>query len=213
MKHNNFVALQCAAALILNGTSLGGQSTLTPPGKAIAFELVGQVLNATATQSLQYGYLNAVSGIDRITSQPGAISEVNALLTFYNDTTTQQVTNNGPMRIIDRTGTSAIYYDEAGNNSFSTPDNFRKGTAVQVSALRHQVIIDTNSGYFTTTFENTVTDTKSFQIDGKTYFLGHPGQVYTITVCGHLTAQGPPSAHIGGFASGPLLRIVPASAN
>jgi len=204
MKCRYLVALLCGAAFILEG-----QPPQAGPSREIAFELVGEVLNPTATQSIQYGYLNAVNGIDRITSQPGPVSEANALFTFYNDTTTQQVINNGPMRIIDRTGNSTIYLDTAGNNNFANQDNFRKGTAVHVATLRHQVVIDTCSGYFTATFENTITDSKSFQIDGKTYYLGRPGQINRITVFGHLTTQGPPAANIAGLASGCLVNVVP----
>jgi len=116
----------------------------------IGYELVGQVLNSGA-QSLQYGYLNYVRGVPRIATT-GTISEASALLTFYNDTTTERVINNGPIRVVDRTGTSTIYFDELGFANFSSPDTFRDGTAVQVCNLRHQVVIDTSTGYFTATF-------------------------------------------------------------
>jgi hypothetical protein len=204
MKRRNLVALLCGAAFIVDG-----QPPQASPGNEIAFELVGQVLNPSPTQSIQYGYLNAVNGISRITTQPPPVSETNAMFTFYNDTTTQQVINIGPMRVIDRTGTSTIYLDEAGGNDFASADNFRKGMPVHVATLRHQVVIDTSSGYFTTTFENTISDSKSFQIDGKTYYLGRPGQTYRVTVFGHLTTQGPPAAHIAGLASGRLVNVVP----
>jgi hypothetical protein len=69
--------------------------------------------------------------------------------------------------------------------------------------LRHQVVIDTVTGYFTTTFEITVTAVKGFQIDGTTYRLGHPGGVYRLTVFGRLTTSSPPSAYIAGFADNP----------
>jgi hypothetical protein len=203
MRRRNLVVLLCGAAFIADG-----QPPQASPANGIAFELVGQVLNPSSTQSIQFGYLNAVNGITHITQQP-PVSEANALFTFYNDTATQQVINIGPMRVIDRTGTSTIYFDEAGNNDFAAPDNFRKGKAVHVATLRHQVVIDTSSGFFTTTFENTITDSKSFQIDGKTLYLGRPGQTYRVTLFGHLTTQGPPAAHIAGFASGRLVNVVP----
>jgi hypothetical protein len=209
VKHGNLAALQCAAVMALNLSCLEAQPPQTRAENEIAFELVGQVLNPSATQSLQYGYLNLLKGLDRITTQPGTVSETSALFTFYNDTATERVINNGPLRTIDRTGISTIYIDETGNNNFATPNNFRKGKPVQVSTLRHQVVIDIGSGYFTTIFENTITETKSFQIDGQTYYLGRPGQVYRIFVAGHLTTQSPPAAHIMGLASGRLLSIVP----
>jgi hypothetical protein len=166
----------------------------------IGYETVGQVLN-TGTESLQYGYLNYVRGVPRIATA-ATISEATVLLTFYNDTTTELVINNGPMRTVDRTGTSTIYFDETGFATFTTPDTFRDGTAVQVCNLRHQVVIDTSTGYFTVTFEMEVTSATSFKIDGHAYQLGKPGDVYRISVSGKLTTSGTPSAYIAGVAMG-----------
>jgi hypothetical protein len=163
---------------------------------------VGQVLNPNPQQSAQYGYLNFVRGIDRITATADAtVSEATALFTFYNDTTTERVINNGTMRLVDRTGTGAIYFG-SGNSDFGNPDTFKMGTAVQSYKLRHQVVIDTSTGYFTTVFEITITSAKVFQIDGKSYRLGRPGTVYRLNVGGKLTQQSPPSAYIAGFADG-----------
>ena len=167
----------------------------------IGYELVGQVFNA-GTQSLQYGYLNFVRSLPRIAAT-GTISEASALLTFYNDTTTEHVTNNGPIRVVDRTGTSTIYFDPTGFATFTNPDTFRDGTPVQVSTLRHQVVIDTSTGYFTVTFEMVVTSSSVFSIDGQTYQMGKPGDVYKISVSGKLASPGPPSAYIAGVAMGP----------
>ncbi len=49
----------------------------------------------------------------------------------------------------------------------------------------------------------TVTSVKGFEIDGITYRLGHPQNVYRLTVFGKLTTQAPPSAYIAGLADGP----------
>ena len=166
----------------------------------IGYESVGQVLNV-GTQSLQYGYLNFVRGVPRIATA-ATISEATALLTFYNDTTTERVINNGPIRTVDRTGTGTIYFDETGFATFTTPDTFRDGTAVQVCTLRHQVVLDTSTGYFTTTFEMVVTSAKSFAIDGHSYQIGNPGDVYRISISGKLTTSGPPSAYIAAVAMG-----------
>jgi hypothetical protein len=75
-------------------------------------------------------------------------------------------------------------------------------TAVQTCHLRHQVVIDTSSGYFTATFEMTIASLHVFQINSNRYVLGRPGEVYRWSVYGKLTQQGPPSAQIAGFASG-----------
>ena len=189
----------CAGFLLLpNGlrSETGGRSS-----PLIGYELVGQVLNPSAQQSLQYGYLNMVRGLARITTSGNTVSEATALFTFFNDTATERVINNGTIRVVDRTGTGAIYFD-SGNADFANPDTFRKGTPVQTYTLRHQVVIDTSTGYFTTTFAITITSAKTFQIDGKMYRLGHGGGVYRLNVFGKLTQQAPPSAYIAGAADG-----------
>jgi hypothetical protein len=193
-------SLGCAGLLLLPPglrCQTGG-----PSSPLIGYEVVGQVLNPSAQQSLQYGYLNFVRGLDRIVTSGNTISESTALFTFFNDTATERVINNGTIRTVDRTGTGAVYFD-SGNSDFTNPDTFRKGAPVQSYTLRHQVVIDTSTGYFTTTFEITITAAKTFQIDGKTYRLGHPGGVYRLNVYGKLTQQAPPSAYIAGAADGP----------
>ncbi len=172
-----------------------------PSSPLIGYEVVGQVLNPSASQSFQYGYLNLVPGIDRITTSNGvAISEATALLTFFNETATERVINNGPIRIVDRTGTGAIYFG-SGNAAFETPDTFRNGAPVQSYRLRHQVVIDTSTGYFTATFEITITSVRTFQIDGESHRLGNRGGVYRLNIYGKL-ASPTPSAYIAGLADG-----------
>lgn len=196
--------LGCAALLLLPPTLRSAE----PSSRLIGYEVVGQVLNPSSQQSLQYGYLNLVRGLDRITMSAGAVvSESTALFTFFNDTATERVINNGPMRVVDRTGTGAIYFD-SGNADFANPDTFRRGTPIQSYTLRHQVVIDTSTGYFTTTFEITITSAKAFQIDGKSYRLGHRAGVYRLIVFGKLTQQALPSAYIAGQADGPGVDVV-----
>jgi hypothetical protein len=142
-----------------------------------------------------------VRGLPRIAAA-STISEATALLSFYNDTTNELVINNGPIRIIDRTGTGTIYFDETGSAAFTNPDTFRDGTAVQVCNLRHQVVLNTIMGAFTVTFEMEVTSVKAFQIDGHSYQLGHAGQIYRIAVSGTLSSSGMPTAYIAAVASG-----------
>ena len=187
----------CAGLMLLPGDlrSASGE----PSSPLIGYEVVGQVLNPSALQSVQYGYLNQVRGLSRITTPGDAVSEATALLTFFNDTATERVINNGTIRVVDRTGTGAIYFDSR-NADFANPDTFKKGTPVQTYNLRHQVVIDTSTGFFTTTFEITVISAKSFQIDGKYYRLGRAGCVYRLNVFGKLTQQAAPSAYIAGVA-------------
>jgi hypothetical protein len=193
-------SLGCAA-LLLPAACLRAEDEQRSTSQ-IGYEVVGQVLNPSPQASQQYGYLNLVKGLERITASSGAtVSESTALLTFFNDTTTERVINNGPIRVVDRTGTGAIYFG-SGNADFSNPNTFKQGTPVQNYTLRHQVVIDTSTGYFTTVFEMTVTSVTGFEIDGIRYRLGHPQSVYRLTVFGKLTTQAPPSAYIAGFAEG-----------
>jgi hypothetical protein len=200
-KFRNRVPGFCWAALLL--TPLLGAEPGGPHEQAdslIGYESVGQVLN-NGLQSLQYGYLNYVRGLPRIATS-STISEATALLSFYNNTTTESVTNNGPIRIIDRTGTGTVYFDETGSAAFTNPDTFRDGTAVQVCNLRHQVVLNTTTGAFTVTFEMEVTSVNAFQIDGNSYQLGHVGEIYRIVVSGALSSSGMPTAYIAAVASG-----------
>jgi hypothetical protein len=190
----------CAGSLLLPCclTAHAGEVS----AQEIGYEIVGQVLNPSAQQSLQYGYLNFIKGLDRIATTPGvAVSETTALFTFYNDTATERVINNGPIRVMDRIGKGTIFFD-SGNSDFANPDTFRKGIPVQSFTLRHQVVIDTATGYFSVTFDITITSAKPFEIDGKTYILGRRRGVYRLNVSGKLAAQTPPSAYIAGVANG-----------
>jgi len=187
--------VQCAIIVLLAGPCAAA-------GPSLGYEFVGQVLNPSATQSIQYGYLNSIAGLDTVATQSGAVSEATALLTFYNDTATQLVINNGPIRVIDRTGSSTIYFNAAGGGDFTNADTFRAGKPVQTCTLRHQVVIDTSTGYFTASFEMTITSARVFQVNGAGYLLGRPGEVYHWNVYGKLTTQGPPAAQIAGFATG-----------
>jgi len=104
-------------------------------------------------------------------------------------------------RGIARPRTGAIYLG-SGDATFANPDSFRAGTPVQSFRLRHQVVIDTSTGYFTTTFEMTITSVQTFQIDGKPHRLGHRGSAYRLNVSGKLAAPAPPSAYVAGAADG-----------
>jgi hypothetical protein len=102
-------------------------------GGQILMEYVGQVINGTPTpaSSNQFGNLQAVSGVDP-----------SLRFTFYTEAETVKAVANGPLRIVDRTGTTTIYLASASGD-FSNPDSFRSGTPVQMSTLRQQVIVDT----------------------------------------------------------------------
>jgi hypothetical protein len=173
----------------------------------VQFELVGQVANPSATTSIQFGYRSLVNGVGNETIfNPGPQNETTAILTFYNDTFTERVINNGPMRIINRVGTTTIYLDTSPDGDFANPDSFRDGIPVQTSEHRHQVILDTVTGAFTTTFVNTITSSDYFRQGSQNVLLGKVGQKFRMTVIGHLNTPTPPVAHIAGFAVGDLKR-------
>jgi hypothetical protein len=168
----------------------------------VSMELVGQVINS-GVNSFQFGYLSYINGIDTSAIFSGAAqNETTALFSFYNDTTTRRVINNGPIRIIDRDGTSTIYLNSVPDGNFANPNSFTDGTPVLTMSLRHQVIIDTLTGAFTATFVLTVTSNEHFWLGDKSFRLGKVGQQLRLTFIGHLNTPAPPAGHIAGFAVG-----------
>lgn len=209
MKLRTTSTLILTAVLLLAGMS----APVFPQGKTstavadVQFEFVGQVLNPSANASIQLGYLTFISGVSGIELfNAGPQNETTALLTFYNDTFTERVINNGPLRIINRVGTTTIYLDAAPDGDFARPDSFRDGVPVQTSELKHQVIIDTITGAFTTTFVNTIISSDYFGLGSQNVLLGKVGQKFRMTVFGHTNTASPPAAHIAGFAVGDLKR-------
>jgi hypothetical protein len=172
----------------------------------IVFEFVGHVTNFPPTPSAplgssnQYGYLTVVRGIDNVFSG-SPHNETTAVFTFFNEVTTTESISNGPLRIIDRDGTTTIYLNSAPAN-FATPDSFRSGMPVQTSTLHQQAIVDTVGGTFTAVFANTISSTSAFTIDGTTFSLGKKGQAFRATVTGQLNATPPPTGHFAGYAVG-----------
>jgi len=172
-------------------------------GDAISAGLIGQVSNPTPALSFQYGYLNYVKGLDPATLAAGSeINERTAFLTFYSHTMTQRVTNNGPMRVIDRVGQLGIYFDTAPNGDFGRLPTFQDGEQVLGAEQHHQVVIDTLTGAFTANFDLTIVWSKRFSLKGADYQLGGPGEHFAMTVFGHLNQQPPPAAHIAGVVRG-----------
>jgi len=172
----------------------------------IAFEFVGQVTNFPPTPSTplgssnQYGYLTTVRGIESVFSG-SPHSEATAVLTFFNEATTAESFSDGPLRIIDRDGTTTIYRNSAPA-SFANPDSFRSGIPVQISTLHQQAIVDTAAGTFTAVFAISISSTNAFSICGMTFKLGQKGQGFRATVTGRLNATPPPTGYFGGYAAG-----------
>jgi hypothetical protein len=126
-----------------------------------------------------------VRGIDNVFSG-SPHNETTALFTFFNEATTTESINNGPLRIVDRNGTTTIYLN-ASPASFANPDSFRSGIPVLTSTL-HQRVVNTPDGTFTVVFANTASSTSAFTVNGATFRLGQTGQAFRATVTGQLNA-------------------------
>jgi hypothetical protein len=196
-----YVAAACAVAVALAVTS--ASSAAKGPRKVdMSLELVGQVLNSAPgvqpPTSIQYGYVAYLHGLP-IFNAGAAENESTARLSFYQDTVTRRVTNNGPLRIITRDGTATLYNDPAANGNFASPDSFRDGTPVLVARLRQQVIINTVTGSFTTFQVNKITATRAFVIGSRQARIGKVGGVFRTFLSGQVNGAPPPGAHIAGY--------------
>ena len=202
----NVAMIVILAVVLLPGLAQSQDRASNDAGD-VQFEVVGQVLNATPTTSIQYGYLTFINGISEVAPifNAGPQNESTARFTFYNDTVNESVINNGSIRIINRVGTTTIYLNLSANATFANPASFQNGIPVQTSVLRHQVVLDTVTGAFTTTFVNTITSAGRFQLENGSFRLGKIGQTFRTTVFGHLNSPAPPSAYIAGYAVGPDL--------
>jgi hypothetical protein len=186
----------CFAAIALAALCAGAvvwADNVSPFHGQLLMEYVGQVINGSpiTTSSNQFGNLQAVAGVDP-----------SLQLTFFTQALTIKVVANGPLRIVDRTGTTTIYLASAPGD-FSNPDSFRSGTPVQVSTLRQQVIVDTYSGAFTVVNINTITTAAQFLSDSKEIQLGEVGKSFQTNLSGHLNTPGmSPTGWFGGYAVG-----------
>ena len=153
----------------------GGYRLTTPIGD-IAFEVVGQVSNPSATTSQQYGYLSLVNGLnaDQIfnSANPTMQNETTARFTFFTDAVTERVISNGRLRIVNRTGTTTVYYDDTPDGTFADRNSFADGIPVLTLDYRQQVILDTSEGTFTVVNLLKVVSSESFMVDGVRLRLG-----------------------------------------
>jgi hypothetical protein len=186
-------AVAVALTLAMTASAHGGARRV-----AVSMELVGQVMNPSPTASYQYGYVAYLDGLP-IFNAGSAENESTARLSFFTDTTTLRVTNNGPLRVISRDGTVAVYDDPSANGNFANPDSFRDGTPILVARLRQQVVINTLTGAFTTLNVNRIVSTTSFELAGDMVRLGRVGQQFRTFLVGQVNAAPPPAAHIAGY--------------
>jgi hypothetical protein len=187
-------------ALLLAGHAPVIAQTLIPANAetSVTMEVIGQAQVLSPQAAIQFGYLSHVAGLETIFSGLPQ-DESTAIFTFYNDTATTRVINNGPLRIVNREGTATFYLNPAPSANFSNPDSFRAGVPVMTATLRHQVVLDTVQNTFVTQFDLTITWADHFKIDDHNQRLGKPGQKVTWIVYGRPNTLGPGFV-IAGFA-------------
>ncbi|HJT01289.1 MAG TPA: hypothetical protein VJ756_19500 [Terriglobales bacterium] len=164
----------------------------------LALEYVGNV-NNNGANSNQFGYFSFVTQLPAFNGTPQDAAHAN--FTFFTEAVTQRVTTNGTLRIVDRTGTTTVYLATSPPN-FADADSFRSGTAIQVSTLQQQVILDTTTGDFSVVNINTVTGTSIFAVAGRDYQLAKVGDRFRTLLRGKTNAAPPPGFFIVGYAVG-----------
>jgi len=133
---------------------------------------VGQFISS-GTGSDQFGYLSKIQGITNVFNSTTVKNETTAMFTFANHAINVQVINNGPLRAVNRKGTTTIYYHPEGGADFADPSSFEVGIPIQVSDYDQQVMIDPSVAFpFLTTHLNTITSTQSFVLNGELLRLG-----------------------------------------
>lgn len=203
MRSKRLVAYILPAVFFLGmtGNSRAGHKLVILPEDEPGLEFVGQFINS-GTSSNQFGYLSNIQGLSSVFSGT-AENETTAMFTFFTEATTVRVINNGPFKIINRVGTTTIYFNVPPAGDFTNPDSFRSGTPIQVSDYSQQVVFDTSAGVFTTVHLNTITSVSIFNLAGTDYQLGLPRQSFRTNYLGHINSPGlSPSGWFGGYAVG-----------
>jgi len=198
---------QLRNSLILVGLTIVSFSPLVAQTKIIpltedqnVLEFVGQ-FNNTPTTSQQFGYVSRIQGLDD-TFNGTPQNEATALFTFVTNATTDRVIANGPLRIVNRTGTTIIYLNTPPSD-FNNPASFSQGTPIQVSSYRQQVVLNTLTNAFVTTHMNTVAETHVFWLSGTNYRLGRMKETFRTSYSGQSNTPGAtPSGWFGGNAIG-----------
>jgi len=193
--------LLTAAVLVLAAGALAAQTQNIPLIQDQSdLEFVGQ-FNNNGADSLQFGYVSRMEGLDDIfTGTPQ--NETTARFTFVTHATTIRAITNGPFRIVNRVGTTTIYFN-SGPSDFTNPASFSQGTPIQVSTYRQQVVVNLNQLTFLTTHMNTITDTHKFSIDGKNYRLGRVNGTFLTRYSGIVNSLDPVNfGWFGGTAVG-----------
>jgi hypothetical protein len=202
MRATQNIYLWLVVVLVLIGLqSASAQITIPISEEQVLYEMIGE-FNNSGLSSQQFGYFADITGLGNVFSSTSTKNETTALFTFVTNATTFQVVNNGPFRIVDRTGTTTIYLNN-GPSDFSNPATFSQGTPIQVSSYRQQVILNTLTNTFVTVHTNTITDVATFTLNGLAYRLGQLGKSFRTNFSGQANTPGAvPSGWFAGTSTG-----------
>jgi hypothetical protein len=196
-----FCLCLAVALVLITSAAASAQITIPITEQQVVYEMIGE-FNNSGLSSQQFGYLTSIAGLDNAFSSAATKNETTALFTFVTNATTFQVVNNGPFRIVDRTGTTTIYFND-GPSDFSNPATFSQGTPIQVSTYRQQVIINTLTNTFVTVHTNTITSVETFILNGVAYRLGQLGKSFRTNYSGQNNTPGAvPSGWFAGTSTG-----------
>ena len=196
------ISLWVAGAFVLSmGLNAFAQITLPISEEQVLYEVIGE-FNNSGLASQQFGYFADITGLNNVFGSSTTRNETTALFTFVANATTFQVVNNGPFRIVDRTGTTTVYLN-SGPSDFSNSATFSQGTPIQVSTYRQQVILNTLTNTFVTVHTNTITSVETFTLNGIDYRLGQLGKSFRTNYSGQSnTPGGVPSGWFAGTSIG-----------
>src|SRR5262249_36429514 len=181
VRSTTFIAVSLALLLFSRPQLHAEEHGLGSLKGTVTVELVGQAVVQSPNAAIQFGYLSRIVGLDQIFA-PTPENETTAMFTFYNETATTRVINNGPLRIVNREGTATFYFNPAAGSTFINPNSFRAGTSVMTANLTHQVLFDTVQNTFITQFSLTITSVADFQLGSAHLRLRSPGQKPTCAV-------------------------------
>jgi hypothetical protein len=164
---------------------------------------VGQFINA-GPNSHQFGYISKIEGVENVFNSDATKNESTAMFTFSTAAVNILVLNNGPIRVVNRAGTTTIYYHPEGGATFSDPSTFEAGTPIQVSDYQQQVVFDPSTPFpFTTTHLNTITSTASFVLNGELLRLGCEHNAFRTHYLGRANMPGlTPTGWFAGYGVG-----------
>jgi hypothetical protein len=164
---------------------------------------VGQFINS-GPNSHQFGYISKIQGINNVFNSTALKNETTAMFTFSTYAANVQVVNNGPLRAVNRTGTTTIYYHPEGGANFADPLSFEVGIPIQVSDYDQLVMLNPSQAFpFLTTHLNAVTSSESFVVGGELVRLGREHDAWQTHYLGTINTAGTtPTGYFVGYALG-----------